>query len=121
MSGFPKFEESQALPDFCYAAYAEMVGLKGIRLDDPDLIGAAWDEALSENRPVVIDAYTDPEVPTLPPHITLEQAMNYAKSLIKGDPNARSMIRESYKQMLDGWAPQRRARRHAQKTEPAHH
>ncbi len=109
MSGFPKFEGSQVIPDFPYAEYAETLGLKGIRLEDPDEIGAAWDTALAERRPVVIDAHTDPEVPTLPPHITFEQATNFAKSIIKGDPDARSMIRESYKQMADGWRPHRHA------------
>ncbi len=34
----------------------------------------AWDEALAADRPFVIDAVVDPEVPPLPPHITLEQA-----------------------------------------------
>ena len=118
MTGDPKFEASQVLPDFPYAEYAEMLGLRGIRLEDPNAIGTAWDEALSEQRPVVIDAHTDPEVPTLPPHISLEQALNYSKSIAKGDPDSRAMIRESYKQMLDSWMPQR-AREHARQEHPA--
>ncbi|HSU54762.1 MAG TPA: thiamine pyrophosphate-requiring protein [Candidatus Dormibacteraeota bacterium] len=113
MSGFPKFEGSQVLPDFPYARYAEMLGLRGIRLDNPREIGSAWDEALAERRPVVIDAITDPEVPTLPPHITVEQAMGYLKSVVKGDPASKAMILESYKQMLDAWMPKSRAKNHA--------
>ncbi|MDB6121895.1 MAG: Pyruvate oxidase [Pedosphaera sp.] len=105
MSGFPKFEESQNLPEFPYAVYAEMLGLKGIRVREPDEIAAAWELAFAEQRPVVIDAYTDPEVPTLPPHISQEQAINYAKAIIKGDPNSRAMIRQSYKEMVDSWLP----------------
>jgi pyruvate dehydrogenase (quinone) len=120
MSGFPKFERSQTLPEFPYADYAELVGLKGIRLEDPDDIGAAWDEAFSLKRPVVIDAHTDPEVPTLPPHISFEQAVNFAKSIIKGDPDSRAMINESYKQMLDSWMPRRREHEHAGNGQPAH-
>ena len=112
MSGFPKFEGSQVLPEFPYAAYAELIGLKGIRLDNPEDIGAAWDEALSATQPVVIDAHTDPEIATLPPHISMEQAANFAKSILKGDPDKGAMIRQSYKQMLDGWMPHRRARKH---------
>jgi pyruvate dehydrogenase (quinone) len=112
MSGFPKFEDSQVLPEFPYAQYAELLGLRGFRLDNPAEIGDVWDQALAEKRPVVIDAHTDPEVPTLPPHISLEQAKNYAKSMLKGDPNARSAIRESYKQMLDSWMPHHRAHAH---------
>jgi thiamine pyrophosphate-dependent acetolactate synthase large subunit-like protein len=41
--------------DVDYAAMAEAAGLKGIRVDDPDRIGAAWDEALSESGPVLIE------------------------------------------------------------------
>ncbi|MDB6111343.1 MAG: thiamine pyrophosphate-requiring protein [Pedosphaera sp.] len=107
LSGFPKFEASQVLPEFPYAEYAGMLGLKGIRLDDPNEIGAAWDEALSSEVPVVIDAHTDPEVPTLPPHISYEQAKNYMKSIIKGDPDSRAMIRQSYQEMVAGWIPHR--------------
>ena len=36
MEGDPKFEGSQDLPDFPYARYAEMLGLKGIRVDTPE-------------------------------------------------------------------------------------
>jgi pyruvate dehydrogenase (quinone) len=120
LSGFPKFEGSQVLPGFPYADYAELLNLKGIRVEDPGEIGAAWDEALAERRPVVIDAKTDPEVPTLPPHISMEQAINYSKSLLKGDPDSRAMIYESYKQMLDTWLPRTRAREHAREEHPAH-
>ena len=36
MTGDPKFEASQDIPDFPYARYAELLGLKGIRVDRPD-------------------------------------------------------------------------------------
>ena len=74
MEGDPKFEGSQDLPDFPYARYAELLGLKGIRVDTPERVGPAWDDALAADRPVVYEAITDPEVPPLPPHITIEQA-----------------------------------------------
>ncbi len=35
MEGYPKFEASQDVPDFPYAAYAELIGLRGIRVDRP--------------------------------------------------------------------------------------
>ncbi|MEA2449962.1 MAG: hypothetical protein QOG63_1894, partial [Thermoleophilaceae bacterium] len=93
--GDPKFDASQQLPDFPYARFAEMVGLKGIRVDDPDRVGAAWDEALASDRPVVYEAVTDPEVPPLPPHITVEQAKAMSSALLKGDPGARGVIRQT--------------------------
>jgi pyruvate dehydrogenase (quinone) len=102
MSGDPKFDASQQLPDFPYAAYAESIGLKGIRVDNPQRIAAAWDEALNADRPCVIEFVTDPEVPPLPPHITLEQAKAFTQSLVR-DPARSAMIRQSIKAMFDSW------------------
>ncbi|MGH2850648.1 MAG: thiamine pyrophosphate-requiring protein [Solirubrobacteraceae bacterium] len=107
MSGDPKFEGSQSLPDFPYASYAEMIGLRGIRVDHPDVIGSAWDEALSADRPVVYEAVTDPEVPPLPPHITVDQARSLMSALRKGDPNAAAVIRQSFKQKITEFLPGR--------------
>jgi pyruvate dehydrogenase (quinone) len=107
MEGDPKYEGSQEIPDFPYAAYAEMVGLKGIKVDDPDLIGQAWDEALASDRPVVLEAITDPEVPPLPPHITIEQARHFMKAIMAGDPNARQMIRQSFAEKIVEFLPGR--------------
>jgi len=67
MEGDPVFRDSQDLPAFPYAGYADLLGLKGIRVDDPDQLGAAWDLALSADRPVVIEVLTDRAVPLLPP------------------------------------------------------
>jgi pyruvate dehydrogenase (quinone) len=100
MGGSPKVETSQVLPDFDYAGYAELLGLKGIKVDDPDRVGDAWDEALAHDGPVVLEAITDPEVPPLPPHIQLDQAVGMAKTLAQGDPAALEMIRQSFKGKL---------------------
>jgi pyruvate dehydrogenase (quinone) len=100
MSGDPKLEASQDLPDFPYARYAELLGFKGVRVDSPDQVGDAWDEALSADRPVVYEAVTDPEVPPLPPHITFEQAKMLTSALLKGDPHRSRIIRQSFKGKL---------------------
>jgi len=107
MSGDPKFEGSQDLPDFPYARYAELLGLKGIRVDSPERIGPAWDEALSADRPVVYEAITDPEVPPLPPHITLEQAKALSSALLAGDEHARRIIKQSFRQKVQEFLPGR--------------
>src|SRR5438105_12325166 len=65
MAGDPKYECSQTVPEFAFARYAQMLGLVGIRVDKPDQIASAWEQALNEKRPVVLEAITDPEVPTL--------------------------------------------------------
>ena len=100
MNGDPKFSGSQDVPPFAYARYAQMLGLDGIELDNPDSIGAAWDAALAAKRPVVIDAHCDPDVPPLPPHITFEQAKGYMSSIFKGDPNMAGIVKQSARQMM---------------------
>jgi pyruvate dehydrogenase (quinone) len=100
MSGDPKLDASQVLPDFHFARYAEVLGLKGIRVDRPEDVGPAWDEALGANVPVLYEAITDPEVPPLPPHIRFEQAQKLAKAL-PGDPHAGRIIKESLKGKLE--------------------
>jgi pyruvate dehydrogenase (quinone) len=95
MEGDPKFLASQELPDFPYARYAQLIGLEGIRVDNPDDVGAAWDKALAADRPCVLEAITDPEVPPLPPHITVEQARHFLQAVRRGDPGRRRMIRRS--------------------------
>jgi pyruvate dehydrogenase (quinone) len=107
MEGDPKFEGSQDLPDFPYARYAEMLGLHGIRVDTPDRVAAAWDEALASDRPVVYEAVTDPEVPPLPPHITVEQAKALMSALLQGDPSSREIITQSFKQKAQEFLPGR--------------
>lgn len=92
------------MPDFHFARYAEMLGLAGIRVDQPEQIGPAWDEALSANRPVVIEAVTDPEVPPLPPHITFKQAINFSKSLLY-DSARKGMFRGAMKDMAESVLP----------------
>jgi len=105
MAGDPKFEASQIVPDFPYARYAELLGLRGIRVDNPDQIGTAWDQALAADRPVLLEAITDPSVPPLPPHITFDQVKAYVSSLLHGDPDSSEIIKASAKQMFDSLIP----------------
>ncbi len=95
LSGFPRFVDSQELPDFPYAGYADLIGLKGIRVDQPDQIAGAWEAALSADRPVVIEAVTDPNVPSLAPHITAKQAQAFSKAMLKGDPEQMKVMRQT--------------------------
>ncbi|MEP6628774.1 MAG: thiamine pyrophosphate-requiring protein [Ginsengibacter sp.] len=97
MEGDPKFEASQEVPDFPYAEYAKMLGLAGIKVDKADDINAAMEFAFAQQKPVVLEAYTDPNVPPLPPHITLKQAKNFTESIFR-DPDMWSMIKETWKE-----------------------
>ncbi|HUB47349.1 MAG TPA: thiamine pyrophosphate-requiring protein [Acetobacteraceae bacterium] len=103
--GDPKFKASQELPDVPYHRFAELIGLKGIFVDNPDRLGTAWDEALASNVPVVLEVKTDPEVPPLPPHITLKQAKNFTSDLLSPDPEESSVILGSARQVLASVMP----------------
>ena len=105
MAGDPKFEASQVLPKFPYAAYADLLGLGAIRVDKPQDIGPAWDRALSANVPTVVEMVTDPDVPPLPPHISAEQTKHYLKALWHRDPDSLGIIQSSIKEVWDGLFP----------------
>jgi pyruvate dehydrogenase (quinone) len=95
MSGDPKYPGTQWLPDFPYAKYAELAGFEGIYCDDGDAVGDAWDAALSAGRPALLEVKVDPEVPPLPPHITVDQAKKMAKAMVKGDPERTGVMEKS--------------------------
>lgn len=100
LSGDPKLDASQVLPDFPFAGYAELLGLKGIRVESPEQVGPAWDEALGHDGPVVLEAITDPEVPPLPPHVRWEQAKSMAGAMAKGDPSSAKIAAQAVKGKL---------------------
>jgi pyruvate dehydrogenase (quinone) len=99
-SADPKFMGSQWIPDVPYAEFAKLLGLKGIKVDDPKQMGAAWDEALTANRPVVLEVVTDPEIPPIPPHIKKELGKKAATAMIKGDPEEVGVITKGVKQKV---------------------
>ena len=107
MSGDPKNPMTQRIPDVRYADFAKLIGLDGVRVETPDGIGDAWDAAFSADRPFVIDAVVDPDMPPLPPHITIEQARSLMKALRGGDPDARGLVTESFKQKILEFLPGR--------------
>jgi pyruvate dehydrogenase (quinone) len=100
LAGDPKLDASQVLPDFPYARYAELLGLKGIRVDAPEQVKPAWEQALAAKGPVLYEAVTDPEVPPLPPHIRFEQAKALAGALAKGDPASGRIVGQAVKGKL---------------------
>lgn len=104
MGGDPKFLGSQSLPEFSYARMAELAGLRGISVDDPEKLGTAWEEALSSDIPVVLDVRTDPNVPPLPPHITLKQAQAFMSSMF-GEPELGSVLANTARQVASRILP----------------
>jgi pyruvate dehydrogenase (quinone) len=106
LAGDPKFAASQEIPYMDFAQFAELIGLKGIRVDKPEQIEPAYRAALAADRPVVIDAIVDPNEAPLPPHITLKQAKMFAESLIS-EPNAVQLATQALKEKVDEFVPNR--------------
>jgi pyruvate dehydrogenase (quinone) len=90
-----------------YADFAELIGLAGVRIEQPEDIGDAWRQAFEADRPFVIDAVCDPNVPPLPPHIRSDQARALVAALRKGDPEARGVITQSFKEKIIEFLPGR--------------
>jgi pyruvate dehydrogenase (quinone) len=107
MGGTPDFVESQALPEVSYAAFASSIGLGTLTVTDPADLPAAWAEALSADRPYVLDVHCDPDVPPIPPHADLEQMQNMAAALIKGDTSRWGVIKEGLKTKAQELLPHR--------------
>ena len=107
MEGDPRFATSQSLPNFPYAEYAKLLGLGGIRVDRADAVGPAWDEALTADRPTLVEMVTDPSVPPLPPHITMKEAKAYMSALLHGDADSMQMVIASVKEAWDSLFPPR--------------
>ncbi|MDE5048281.1 thiamine pyrophosphate-requiring protein [Pseudomonas aeruginosa] len=100
LAGDPEFSPAQEVIDFPYARYADMLGFKGIRVDRPEDIDAAWAEAFAADRPVLLEVVTDPNVPPLPPHISFEQATHLLGAMLQDDPKRWGVIRQSARQVL---------------------
>jgi pyruvate dehydrogenase (quinone) len=94
MGGEPKLVESQSLPDISYADFAGALGFQAITVTAPEELGAAWDAAFAADRPTLIDCHTDPDVPPIPPHATLDQIEKSAEAMFKGDEDRWGVLKE---------------------------
>ena len=108
LAGDPRFPASQSVPDFPYAEYAKSLGLDGVRVDRADDIAGAWERAFASTKPFVFEAVTDPNVPPLPPHITLEQAKAFTSSVLKGDAERLGFLKQTVKEVADKYLPNRK-------------
>ncbi|MFE5837113.1 thiamine pyrophosphate-requiring protein [Arthrobacter sp. NPDC056493] len=102
----PRFPDSQEIPDFPYAGYAELLGLTGIRVESPEQLAGAWDRALAAERPVVIEVLTDPDVPLLPPFPAGAEKLDDMRSALAEEGGSG----EGAAALLDAYAGQEESR-----------
>jgi pyruvate dehydrogenase (quinone) len=98
MEGDPRFPTSQIVPSFPYADYARLLGLEGVRVEEPEQVREAWTAALAADRPVVVEAVVDRDTPLLPPRQPaekVEQTLRAIEHERDGD-QARDLLREQH-------------------------
>ncbi|GAA2295189.1 thiamine pyrophosphate-requiring protein [Streptomyces kunmingensis] len=105
MSGAPQFLPSQALPDVPYADFARSIGLNGARVEKPGDVESAWRQALASDRPFVLDFRTDPAVPPIPPHASLDQIEAAATAILKGDSDSADVVKQGFKAKVQEMLP----------------
>jgi len=80
-AGFPPAGTELRNPNF--AAMAEAVGVRGIRLEDPNDVEAGIKAALAHDGPVLVDAVVNRTELAMPPAITLEMAKGFTLYMMK--------------------------------------
>ena len=87
-SGFLDFGTELQNPNF--AAMAEAVGIRGIRLEDPAEVNVGIADALAHDGPVLIDAVVNRTELAMPPSITVEMAKGFSLYMVKAILNGRA-------------------------------
>jgi pyruvate dehydrogenase (quinone) len=80
-TGFLDFGTELKNPNF--AAMAEAVGIRGIRLEDPAAVDDGIAAALAHDGPVLVDAVVNRTELAMPPSITVEMAKGFTLYMVK--------------------------------------
>jgi pyruvate dehydrogenase (quinone) len=87
-TGFLDFGTELTNPNF--AAMAEAVGIRGIRVENPGAVGDGIAAALAHDGPVLVDAVVNRTELAMPPSITLEMAKGFSLYMVKALMNGRA-------------------------------
>ncbi len=80
-TGFLDFGTEFKNPNF--AAMAEAVGIRGIRLEDAGEVAEGIAAALAHEGPVLVDAVVNRSELAMPPSVTLEMAKGFTLYMVK--------------------------------------
>jgi pyruvate dehydrogenase (quinone)/pyruvate oxidase len=83
--GNPEFGVDLSPIDF--VAFAHACGGVGYSVDDPKNCASAVEQFLNAPGPAILEAVVDPFEPPLPGKVKAEQALHFAESLARGEPN----------------------------------
>jgi pyruvate dehydrogenase (quinone)/pyruvate oxidase len=74
-----------------FAAFARACGATGFISDDPADCGQTVEEFLRAPGPALLEAVVDPLEPPLPGKVSVDQALKFAESLARGEPNRKKI------------------------------
>ncbi|HVA43508.1 MAG TPA: thiamine pyrophosphate-dependent enzyme, partial [Acidimicrobiales bacterium] len=100
MEGDPRFVGSQSIPYVSYAAWADLIGLKGIKVTASDQLEEAFTEAFAADRPVIVDVLTTPDEPPMPPHVTFAQVKALMHSVAGAPSEGIAGAKEGVREMI---------------------
>jgi pyruvate dehydrogenase (quinone) len=87
-TGFLDYGTDLANPNF--AAMAQAMGIRGIRLATPGEVEDGIADALAHNGPVLVDAVVNRSELAMPPSITIEMAKGFSLYMVKAILNGRT-------------------------------
>ena len=91
LEGNPEFGVELEPIDF--AKVAEACGARGFTLERPEDAERILRQALNHQGPSVVQAVVDPNEPPMPGKVTTDQAIHFAKALVRGQKDAAKIIR----------------------------
>ena len=100
--GGPPSSTVPALPDVAYAGFAPSLGLHGITVDDPTGRGGLGEALAADGRRARVR--TDPAVPPIPPHATLDQIQEPPRRSSRATPTV-GVIKEGVKTKIQEFLP----------------
>jgi len=104
VAGIPDWQTDMVDPDF--AAIAQAMGIKGIRVDDPENVKQSLREALLYKGAVLVNIMTDPNALAMPPKVEFDQVKGMALSMTKLMLNGKmeeviDTVKSNYKHIKD--------------------
>jgi pyruvate dehydrogenase (quinone) len=96
--GNPEFGVDLQPLDF--ALYAKACGAGGFTLDHPEETDSVLQQAFDHSGPAVVEAVVDPNEPALPGHVTMDQALKFGESMLRGEKSRWAIGKTILKQKI---------------------
>ncbi len=101
--GYPEYGVRHSEPFVDYAAFATANGALGLKVERPDGVRPAVEQALSHDGPALIDVNVNPDEPPLPGKVEYQQAKKFAEAFLRGQPRkatiATTLFRDKIEQL----------------------